>query len=185
MCDNPLFVREIDTLINRLTFANTSIRSRQNTAIAILNFDCEGNVSTFSPELLTMTDPHYGDFTFGNVFDGTLEELLMCQKLVDIHALIQKGVSKCKQACHTNLHPKREFSPVGTGHSPVRACLPRTFGRATTDRGMPCPYECLLCSQMGITNQALLNKAAARPLQYPLPHRPLMGRYFGERDRPT
>jgi uncharacterized protein len=99
MSENPPFVREIDTLINRITLANTPIHSRENTPMAILNFDCEGNVSTFSPELLTMTNPHYGHFTFGNVFDGTLEELSMSQKFVDIHALIQKGVARCKRTC--------------------------------------------------------------------------------------
>ncbi len=99
MCDNPPFVRELDTFIDRLTCANTPIHSRLNTPMAILNFDCEGNVSTFSPELLTMTDPHHGSFTFGNVFDSTLEELPLSQKFADINALIQKGVSKCQQTC--------------------------------------------------------------------------------------
>jgi uncharacterized protein len=100
MCENPPYVRELDTLINRLTFANTfSVHSRQSTPMAILSFDCEGNVSTFSPELLTMTDPDSGDFTFGNVFDETLEELPQCQKFLDINALIQEGVSRCKQTC--------------------------------------------------------------------------------------
>ncbi len=98
-CDSPPFVRELDPLINRLTFANTPIHSRQNIPMTILNFDCEGNVSTFSPELLTMTDPRHGNFIFGNVFDSTLEELPRCQKFVDINALIQEGVSRCKQTC--------------------------------------------------------------------------------------
>jgi uncharacterized protein len=99
MCENPPFVRELDTLITKLTFANTPIHSQLSTPLAILSFDCEGNVSTFSPELLTMTDPDSGNFIFGNVFDGTLEELPLSQKLVDIHALIQKGVSRCEQTC--------------------------------------------------------------------------------------
>jgi uncharacterized protein len=97
--ENPPFVRELDTLINRIKCANTPIRSQENTPMAILNFDCEGNVSTFSPELLTMTDPNYGNFIFGNVFDRTLEELSPCQKFIDINALIREGVSKCKQTC--------------------------------------------------------------------------------------
>ena len=99
MCENPPYVRELDTLINRLTCGNTSIHSRLNTPMAILSFDCEGNVSTFSPELLTMTDPHSGHFTFGNVFDSTLEELPQCPKFVALNELIQKGVSKCNQTC--------------------------------------------------------------------------------------
>ena len=33
------------------------------------------------------------------MFDGTLEELPLSQKFADINALIQKGVSKCKQTC--------------------------------------------------------------------------------------
>jgi uncharacterized protein len=99
MYDNPPFVRELDTLINRIKFANIPIRSQENIPMAILNFDCEGNVSTFSPELLTMTDPHYGHFRFGNVFDGTLEELPLSQKFVDINTVISEGVTKCHQRC--------------------------------------------------------------------------------------
>src|SRR5579859_7334357 len=44
-CANHLFIRELDTFINRLTTCtNIPIYPRQNTSMAILNFDCEGNV---------------------------------------------------------------------------------------------------------------------------------------------
>ncbi len=125
MCANPPFVRELDTLINRLTCANTPIRSRLNTPMTILNFDCEGNVSTFSPELLTMTDPDSGNFIFGNVFDGTLEELPLSQKFGNINALIQKGVSKCHQTC-------QYFAYCGGGAPSNKLCENQTFDSTET-----------------------------------------------------
>ena len=125
MCENPPFVRELDTLINRLTCASTPVYSRQNTPMAILNFDCEGNVSTFSPELLTMTDPHYGDFTFGNVFDSALEELPRCQKFVAINTVIQEGVSRCKQTC-------QHFAYCGGGAPSNKLYENKTFDSTET-----------------------------------------------------
>ena len=36
-------------------------------AFGILNVDCEGNFSTYSPELLGLGSPHYGEFALGHV----------------------------------------------------------------------------------------------------------------------
>ena len=102
-CDNPPFVRELDRLINLMRnvdkYADRKAGAQENEPLAILNFDHEGNISTFSPELLTMTHPQYGHFRFGNVFGGTLEDMLTSQKFVDMNAQIQRGVSRCRASC--------------------------------------------------------------------------------------
>ncbi len=101
--DNPPFVRELDRLINILRnadkYAARSASGQENEPLAILNFDHEGNISTFSPELLTMTHPEYGNFRLGNVFGGTLEDMLTAQKFGDMNAQIQRGVSRCRESC--------------------------------------------------------------------------------------
>jgi len=102
-CDSPLFIRELDHLINVIRnsdkYADRKAGAQENEPLAVLSFDCEGNISTFSPELLTMAHPQYGHFRFGNVFGGTLEDMLASQKFVDIDAEIRRGVSRCRQSC--------------------------------------------------------------------------------------
>jgi uncharacterized protein len=102
-CENPPFVRELDRLIsvmrNADKYADRKAGGQENEPLAILNFDHEGNISTFSPELLTMTHPQYGHFRFGSVFGGTLEDMLTSQKCVDMNAQIQRGVSRCRESC--------------------------------------------------------------------------------------
>ena len=92
-------VREIESLMNHLEHDSPHIRSDTNTPMSILNFDCDGNISTFSPELLSMTHPSYKSFIFGNVFEGTLEDVLTNQNFMSVNEDIQQGVSSCQQTC--------------------------------------------------------------------------------------
>src|SRR5262249_38017769 len=57
-----------------------------------------------------------------------------------LHVLFQgPTIAALAQEVETRMRGGQAF--VGTEHFPVRARLPRTFGQATTDREMPCPYE--------------------------------------------
>lgn len=102
-CENPPSVRELDRLINIMGYTDgypeRKTGAPENEPLAILSFDYEGNVSTFSPELLTMTHPDYGNFTFASVCDGTLEDMLSSRKFGDMHAKIRQSVSKCRESC--------------------------------------------------------------------------------------
>jgi uncharacterized protein len=102
-CENPPSVRELDRIINAIRtnkYADRNAEAQENVPLAILNFDHEGNISTFSPELLTMTHPHYGNFTFANVFSGTLEDMLTSQRFIDMNTQIHRGISRCRESCH-------------------------------------------------------------------------------------
>src|SRR5579859_4349679 len=100
---NPPYVRELDHLIKSMKYtdryADRKTGGQENEPLAILSFDCYGDISTFSPELLTMNHPDYGDFWFGNVFGETVEDMLTSRKFVDIHAEIRRGVSQCRASC--------------------------------------------------------------------------------------
>ncbi len=109
--DNPPMVREITTSLKRIYHLTDVAFAQENTPAAILSFDYEGNVATFASELLTTSHPRYGDFLLGNVCDGTLEELLARQKLVEINAEVQRGVTKCRAGC--------EYFAFCGGGSPV------------------------------------------------------------------
>jgi uncharacterized protein len=96
----PIGVREIEALMDHIYYGSSDIHSQTNVPMCILNFDCDGNISTFSPELLAMTHPTYGNFLFGNVFDmETLEEVLTNQQFKIVNTEIQEGVAKCRQTC--------------------------------------------------------------------------------------
>ena len=74
-----------------------------------------------------MTHPHYGHFTFANVFDGTLEDMLTSQKFGDIHAKIQRGVSKCRESC-------QYFAFCGGGAPSNKLCENNAFDSTETMR---------------------------------------------------
>jgi uncharacterized protein len=92
-------LREFDKLKLLLQTNSLALQAQTNTPMAILNFDCEGNFSTFSPELLSMTHPRYGDFLFGNVFTDSLVDMEAHPKFQQVNADIQRGVQRCKETC--------------------------------------------------------------------------------------
>jgi len=65
----------------------------------IVSVDCEGNFSTYSPELLGMTLQPYGDFSFGNVTHGHFAEALETEKFQAVLADIQAGIRRCAETC--------------------------------------------------------------------------------------
>lgn len=65
----------------------------------ILSVSADGRVSSFSPELLGMTDPRHGDFTFGNLLHdpiGLITERVLASRLA---ADISRGVAACGRGC--------------------------------------------------------------------------------------
>ena len=96
---SQLEIREFDAMEERIQFGKPWPRSQTNSPGAIFSFDCEGNVSTFSPEMLTMIFPEDGAFHFGNVFTHTLEEVLASQKCLEVQAAIQRGILNCLRTC--------------------------------------------------------------------------------------
>ena len=130
-CINPPFVREIDRLLNALSYpgryADKKAGAQENEPLAILNFDYAGNISTFSPELLSMTHPDYGHFTFANVLSGTLADMLTSHKFAAINAKIQQGVSKCRQSC-------QYFAFCGGGAPSNKLCENNAFDTTQTMR---------------------------------------------------
>lgn len=65
----------------------------------IISIDCDGNFSTFSPELLGSKSPLYGDFSFGNIAAGDLLEMSSNEKFERVLADIRAGVKLCSETC--------------------------------------------------------------------------------------
>lgn len=68
-------------------------------AFRILCVDTEGNVSTFSPELLGMRNERYADFLIGNVFDESLQAMAQGVRVRKLAHDIGAGVQACRQEC--------------------------------------------------------------------------------------
>jgi len=91
--------REYEQIMRFLRQEGQRVASQNNVPFAILNFDTSGNISTFSPELLTAEHEPYGDFIFGNVYTDPLESILRNEKFRVVNEAISQGVSACKATC--------------------------------------------------------------------------------------
>ncbi|PWF66096.1 hypothetical protein CBX98_25300, partial [Vibrio sp. T9] len=65
----------------------------------MLNVDCHGNVSSFSPELLGLKNADYGDFIVGNIHTDSLEAMRQSDAMRAMHRDIAAGVAACKAEC--------------------------------------------------------------------------------------
>ncbi|NJL10912.1 MAG: GRRM system radical SAM/SPASM domain protein [Richelia sp. RM1_1_1] len=66
---------------------------------SIINIDHKGNFMTYSPELLSMSSPEYGDFILGNVMNNSFESVCETEKFKKINGDIQAGVDLCRKTC--------------------------------------------------------------------------------------
>ncbi len=75
-------------------------RNHQVSPLAILSVDAAGRVSTFSPELMGMAAPGYGDFLFGEIEAMERpEDLLRDPALRRAAAAIEAGRRRCRSNC--------------------------------------------------------------------------------------
>ena len=73
--------------------------NHQAAPMAIVSVDCEGNFTTFSPELVGLPAPEYGGFALGNVASDTLQSAAASPRFRAIAADVAEGVRKCKNGC--------------------------------------------------------------------------------------
>lgn len=73
--------------------------NEQARPFGIVSVDCEGNFSTYSPELLGMTVKPYGEFAFGNVARDHFADALETPKFQEVLGDIHAGIKRCEQTC--------------------------------------------------------------------------------------
>jgi len=94
------FLREIDGMLARIfrpedaPFGNAQVQP-----LGMLNVDCKGNVSSFSPELLGLKNAAYNDFLIGNIHSDTLEQMLHSEAMQAMSRDIAAGVAACQAEC--------------------------------------------------------------------------------------
>ncbi len=94
-------VREFDSMVPLILGAGSDDvpLTQENAPGAILSIDCEGNFTTYSPELLGLKSSHYGDFAIGNVKTDTLATAINGDKFRHMSTDIARGLSKCRDTC--------------------------------------------------------------------------------------
>ena len=94
------FIREIDGLISRI-FRPEEVQGANDQVepFAMLNVDCHGNVSSFSPELLGYKNDRYNDFVVGNVHQDTLDQMRQSPAMLAMISDISAGVEACRKEC--------------------------------------------------------------------------------------
>jgi uncharacterized protein len=65
----------------------------------MVNVACNGDVSSFSPELLGLKNAGYDDFIVGNVHTHRLADMLTSQTMQRMTRDIARGVEACRQNC--------------------------------------------------------------------------------------
>lgn len=93
------YIRELDFFLERIAEAGKPFRRIENIPLAIVGCSWDGNLSTFSPELIGIKDTTYGEFVFGNVARDTLDSIRCNLKLERVYDDIQKGVQRCRETC--------------------------------------------------------------------------------------
>jgi uncharacterized protein len=111
-CERIRFVREIDGMLPRVFRPDGSaLGNVQVEPFGMLNIDCLGNVSSFSPELLGLKHDQYADFIIGNVLTDTLDQMRGSAAMVAMTRDIAAGVEHCRGSC--------EYFSVCGGGAPV------------------------------------------------------------------
>jgi uncharacterized protein len=95
-------IREFDrafSAIANVTGRECTSGNQQTIPFGILSIDWNGNISSFSPELLGSASATYNNFIFGNVQTDSLETLLQNPLFLRISTEIHAGVQNCATQC--------------------------------------------------------------------------------------
>jgi uncharacterized protein len=98
----PLLVREFETSATVVLGGRRcgpGARTQENKPWAIVNVDCSGNFSTWSPELLGVSSPTHVGFALGNVVTDDLEAVLGSARFRRLDDEIARGVEMCRESC--------------------------------------------------------------------------------------
>lgn len=96
----PIWVREFAySLGTILKTENSPIPNQQVMPLAIVSIDVNGNLSTFSPELLGFSSKPYGNFSFSSLQNGGIAEMLNSEFFQAAYHDITQGVKECQKNC--------------------------------------------------------------------------------------
>jgi uncharacterized protein len=96
-----LSVREFDSMIGAILRSDDApgLPPEELAPFAIVSVDCEGNFSTFSPELLGLPSDVYGGFALGNVERDSFAEAAASARYRAMARDVAAGVERCRAEC--------------------------------------------------------------------------------------
>lgn len=102
--DGSVRIREFDRAFQALARTEEMDRevmnhNDQSMAFGIISIDWQGNISTFSPELLGGKSAKYGEFCFGNTMTDSLLSIKSNPGFIRIANEIQEGMKMCQESC--------------------------------------------------------------------------------------
>ncbi|MBM3530603.1 MAG: GRRM system radical SAM/SPASM domain protein [Alphaproteobacteria bacterium] len=106
----PLHVREVERIAQAMAGMPMAGNEQVDPWAAIV-VAADGGVSTFSPEFMEVAAPAYGNFVFGNILDGGLDDFARGEHFRRAAREIAAGLEACRSEC-------RYFQVCGGG-SPV------------------------------------------------------------------
>jgi uncharacterized protein len=140
------FIREIDGMVPRVFRPDGApIVNAQVEPFGMVNVDCHGNVSSFSPELLGYKNAEYNDFIIGNINEDTLDDMRRSASMMAMSRDIGAGVEACRQEC--------EYFSVCGGGAPVNKL---------TENGSFCSSRTSFCSLVQMVPTDLILEAMDR-----------------------
>jgi uncharacterized protein len=153
-----LRVREFDGAVHSILDQSHATAGNSLTdPLRTLTVDVDGNMSTYSPELLGAPAPDYGNFRFGNVREGGPDMLLRHPSFLRARQAVETGLAACRDHC--------AYFPLCRGGAPANKLFEN--GRLDT-------AETLYCR---LGRQAVIDVALGRlALQL---HPPFQVSFFG------
>lgn len=97
--ENAFQLREFEEICSQIYVRSRLSNTDMNHPFRLVNIDCQGNFSTFDPELLSMPTKDYGDFVLGNVAEISFEDACQTDKFKRIYQDMAAGVAQCQQSC--------------------------------------------------------------------------------------
>jgi uncharacterized protein len=96
-----LAIREIDRVMDALMDPGygTYEDNAQNAPFGIMSVSFDGQISTFSPELMSIVDTRVGSFQSGEVHSTSVADILAQPRFKRIAGEISRGVKRCKTEC--------------------------------------------------------------------------------------
>jgi uncharacterized protein len=92
-------IREFARLSEVLVKDVPPLFERINQPISTLSFDVDGNISTFSPQIMGVENARYNSGVFGNVRNGKILEILNSPAFKRASHDVKSGIEKCAQHC--------------------------------------------------------------------------------------
>jgi len=99
--DPPMRIREFDNMLSAVLHTGREgfLSAQEATPFAIVSVDCDGTLSTFSPELLGLESDVYGEFGLGNVACDPFSEIAGSARFRAMARDVAAGIAKCQAEC--------------------------------------------------------------------------------------